>query len=43
MKQVKGGRGWSNVEEESGGAFIFKKIKRKALNKKKPKSTLNPG
>lgn len=35
VKQVKGGGGWSDVEEESGGAFIFKKIKRKELNKKK--------
>lgn len=32
---MKGGRGWSDVEEESGGAFIFKKIKRKELNENK--------
>lgn len=35
VKQVTGGTGWSDVEEESGGAFIFKKIKRKELTQKK--------
>lgn len=41
---MKGGTGWPDVEEKSGGAFIFKKIKRKELNKKKKKkSPLNPG
>lgn len=35
VKRVKGGTGWSDVEEESSGAFIFKKIKRKELTQKK--------
>lgn len=45
VTQVKGGGGWggADVEEERGGAFIFKKIKRKELNKQKKKSALNPG